>query len=595
MRIALSIVLLWSVVGLAGCGYRGFAPTASAGSGPAQTSTVLSASPNPAFAGSPVSLTATVTSSSGTPPGVVTFFDGVTSLGVGTLTGGSATFTLSTLTAGSHSLSAVYSGATGFNASVSPALQLTVQPAFTATASFSFNAPNQTIAGFGGAEAFYLNYLDTHPNEAEIMKALFDPSEGLGITFLRVQNSFYLYTGSNASTFDLDTPKILTAANAAAGSPLTVLMTSWTPPASLKSNGSIDGCTITTNGLCSGGYGTLAIVNGAFDYAGFAQFWLQSLQAYATLGVVPAYISVQNEPDEAATYVGCVFNPTEAPANYGAGYQGLAGYGLAVDAVYKAIHAGSLSSVPNIIGPENYSVANAASFIAPVPSGELSAIAHHLYNVSSYGADPSDNEVAMTNFDASFPTQLKFETEYFQTPGFSNAVDIHNALTLAGDSVYLYWQLTWPSTLVNGISSDQQGLLYIDNPFTPQSSWAFPSGWTYNDAYYALKHFSRYIRPGYIRYNATLDNPADEKVSVYQSPDTNTTVIVLLNVSTTNTDTVGLNLAPVAYSTSTVFRSSFQTPITASGAERWNNLGAYAPASGIVMPPQSAVTVVLSR
>jgi hypothetical protein len=47
--------------------------------------------------------------------------------------------------------------------------------------------------------------------------------------------------------------------------------------------------------------------------------------------------------------------------------------------------------------------------------------------------------------NADYPTSLKFETEYYQTPGFYNAIDIHNALTIANDNVYLYWGLAWPS------------------------------------------------------------------------------------------------------------------------------------------------------
>jgi hypothetical protein len=199
----------------------------------------------------------------------------------------------------------------------------------------------------------------------------------------------------------------------------------------------------------------------------------------------------------------------------------------------------------------------------------------------------------MTTFAADYPTAIKWETEYYQSPGFSNAIDIHNALTVANDNVYLYWALAWPSTLTNGVSSDQQGLLHIDNPFASQSSWAYPNGWTYNDAYYTMKHYSYFIRPGYIRYNATVNN-TDEDVSVYQSPDTHTTVIVILNTSTTATDTISLNLGSINYATSAVYRSSFLLPANNPNAERWNNLGAYT-SQGITLPPQSAVTVVLTN
>jgi hypothetical protein len=54
----------------------------------------------------------TITSStSGTPTGTVTFLDGATALGVGTLNSSAvATFSTSTLTVGTHSITAAYGG-----------------------------------------------------------------------------------------------------------------------------------------------------------------------------------------------------------------------------------------------------------------------------------------------------------------------------------------------------------------------------------------------------------------------------------------------------------------------------------------------------
>ncbi len=60
-----------------------------------------------------MTFTATVSANSpgsGTPTGTVTFMDGSTSLGTGTLSGGVATFSISTLPVGSHSITGVYSG-----------------------------------------------------------------------------------------------------------------------------------------------------------------------------------------------------------------------------------------------------------------------------------------------------------------------------------------------------------------------------------------------------------------------------------------------------------------------------------------------------
>ena len=97
------------------------------------TTTALTSSPNPSQFGKPVTLTATVTKSSGsgTPNGTVSFYLGTPAgihslLGTGTLTSGQATVVTSSLPAGSDSLYAVYSGDTNFSGSTSPVISQVV-------------------------------------------------------------------------------------------------------------------------------------------------------------------------------------------------------------------------------------------------------------------------------------------------------------------------------------------------------------------------------------------------------------------------------------------------------------------------------------
>ena len=92
----------------------------------AATTTTLTASPNPSSFGSAVTLTATVTSPDGVPPGSVTFLDGAAALGSGTLNAGQVTLVTSSLTVGSHSITAVYGATANFTASTSAAVAETV-------------------------------------------------------------------------------------------------------------------------------------------------------------------------------------------------------------------------------------------------------------------------------------------------------------------------------------------------------------------------------------------------------------------------------------------------------------------------------------
>ncbi len=93
------------------------------------TTTTLSA-PGSATYGTNVTLTATVTSTAGTPGGSVLFYSGRTALGAGTLNaGGMATLTTNTLPAGTDNLTATYEGAGNFTTSTSSASSITINPA----------------------------------------------------------------------------------------------------------------------------------------------------------------------------------------------------------------------------------------------------------------------------------------------------------------------------------------------------------------------------------------------------------------------------------------------------------------------------------
>ena len=81
---------------------------------------------NPSEFGKPVTFTATVTSSAGTPTGTVIFSDGGVAIGTATLAAGIASLTTSTLTVGSHTITASYGGAATFGPATSPALSQTV-------------------------------------------------------------------------------------------------------------------------------------------------------------------------------------------------------------------------------------------------------------------------------------------------------------------------------------------------------------------------------------------------------------------------------------------------------------------------------------
>jgi len=157
------------------CSYSGGNGWASGGGGnfavivsKASSSTAVSSSASSSTVGQSVTFTATVSGSSGTPTGTVTFLNGSTSLGTGSLSGGHATFTTSSLAVGSYSISASYGGDSNFNSSSSSTITQTVNKANPSTSVTSSINPSvfgqsitfkATISGSGftptGSVTFY--------------------------------------------------------------------------------------------------------------------------------------------------------------------------------------------------------------------------------------------------------------------------------------------------------------------------------------------------------------------------------------------------------------------------------------------------------
>jgi hypothetical protein len=129
-------------------------PVTLTGSGSVSTTTVITASPNPATASQLVTFTATVSPAPTSAGSTVDFFSGTTLLGIGTVNAsGTATYSTSSFATGSYTITALYSGNAAFATSTSAGLAFTVSNA----PSFSIAAPQTPVTVVaGGAAAFNL-------------------------------------------------------------------------------------------------------------------------------------------------------------------------------------------------------------------------------------------------------------------------------------------------------------------------------------------------------------------------------------------------------------------------------------------------------
>jgi glucuronoarabinoxylan endo-1,4-beta-xylanase len=365
---------------------------------------------------------------------------------------------------------------------------LTIKPS-TSDAAIDFAIARQTIQGFGGSAAWYYNKMADDRLNVLFGTSLSD-SLGLSILRLRIAPADW-----NSSTQTADTnqwfAELENAAAAQARGAL-VFASPWSPPASMKIVN-----TDRANPLYSGRLDPVM-------YADYASY-LNSYIRYAGSRNVKLYaVSLQNEPDwDPKDYESCLWSPEEMRAfagNYGA--------------------AAISGTSTRLMAPESfyYSQATSDTLLANAnAAGNISIVGGHLYGgAPSYpvSAQRLHKEAWMTEhfLDSVNKSDAKNSWPTSLDDAIAIAKEIHDGLTLAQYNAYVYW---W---LVNSNDSMPTGLINASNQPT-----YFGIG---------LKHFSYFVRPGYVRYETTSLPQKGVRVSAFGTPPgaaENKVVVVLVN------------------------------------------------------------------
>lgn len=415
----------------------------------------------------------------------------------------------------------------------------------TATGEIDINKRYQKIEGFGASGAFRTMEFVQNKQKAELYNLLF---KELGIDIFRIRNTYDI----NQADFD-STVEIANGGKSALGGNLKIMISSWTPPARLKSDANLIG-------------GTLAKKDGKFVYDEFAQWWADSLAAYSKAGVKADYITMQNEPDWAAPYDSCIFGPTE-DANR-------AGYDTALAVVWLKLNTEMGPGMPKMLDPETMGFSHAESYISKLDSSRVYGYAHHLYDCSGCGENPDryiPKMVSFTKLNSEHGNKPLFQTEFEDDPNtwtgaMNMAVLVHNSLTVENVASYLYWDLFW---------SSESGLVSVDDPNT----------YTIKPVYYAFKQFSAFTDSGWQRVETSTDNPG-LRISAYISPDNKKLTAVIINTTPGTDITLNLSSKGSAISKGEVYRSSEK--------EKCVNVGKFKTGEPLKLPANSITTVVLS-
>jgi glucuronoarabinoxylan endo-1,4-beta-xylanase len=361
-------------------------------------------------------------------------------------------------------------GGSGSSSSTSTPPQATIT---SSTATVDFGSKHQVIRGFGGSTAWMGSI-----GQAK-MNVLFGTAAGqLGLSILRVRID-PVGTSSNGWVTANWGQELTNAVNARTSNPnAIVIATPWTPPATMKSNGSTVGGTLNVSS-----YGA---------YAGY----LESFVSYFASNGNPLYaISMQNEPDANVTYESCSWT------------------GATMDNWVASLTAnGAVNPITTKLMMPEFSdpALNDANAV-----NNVSIVAGHLY-----GASPSYYANAVNK------GKEVWETEHYLSPSGSQptitdalaaAREIHASLVTGQYNAYLWWWLIDWNPGTGTITND--GL--IDTNSNP----------TYFG--YALGQFAHFIQPGYVRVDVTPASPVSGVyVSAYSNSSPAHFTIVAINTNT---------------------------------------------------------------
>lgn len=369
---------------------------------------------------------------------------------------------------------------------------ITVNPATT----------HQEMIGFGGALTWYSNWLTASPHKNTIADLIFDD---LGIDIIRFKSWYYpdnypdVTSTSNMSDdnskVQWDATNELYTMAKSRNPDVKTLLSSWGPPAALKSNNN------TRQGTLKKGE------DNKFMYGPFAEYWERTLDH---LPFVPDYISIQNEPTYSNSgWTTCVWGSSES--------SDFPDYHIAFDSVYNRIK--DRSEVPVMIGPESQDIPKYADFANRLKDKpHCGVLAYHPYNVNS-GTSQAQivaglQSIGAINAKPNLMTEFSDNLNWFNT-----ALFIQNSLIHANSSGYIYWKLAWATPSAGATDA---GMVSLSNSGGAQ--------YTVTPFYYLIKHFAKHIDAGYKRIDASSAN-VNLSVSAFKNQAGNQVTLVIINPS----------------------------------------------------------------
>lgn len=395
----------------------------------------------------------------------------------------------------------------------------------------------QSVDGFGASitdsSADVLYRLDAAKRD-EVMRSLFDPAQGIGVSFLRqpVGSSDFTATAEHytyddvapgATDFGLnhfsiahDEEQILPLLRRAKqlNPKLTVMATPWSPPAWMKTGDSLVGGRLKDDPKI---------------YDAYARYLVKFVRAYRQAGVGIDYLTIQNEPQNRTPsgYPG-----TDMPVRQAAAVISALGPKLQAASPRTKIlgydhnwatHPGDVANTPPGEDPETdypYQLleSTAARWIA--------GTAYHCYS-----GEPS----AMTALHEAYPRKGIWFTECSGSHGATDTPEqiFRGTLTWHARTIILGTMRNWAKSAVNwNIALDSTGGPHLGGCDTCTGLVTLmPDGSVQRDAeYFTIGHAAKFVKPGAVRIGSTSFGTTGWNGQVmdvaFRNPDGSTALIV---------------------------------------------------------------------
>jgi O-glycosyl hydrolase len=403
------------------------------------------------------------------------------------------------------------------------------------TCTVDWNNVHQRIDGFGASSAFtgftwttsMANmFFSTNSGTGTSKNGTNFTFTGIGLSLLRNQ----VQPPANASGIAFANANEINLMQLAQARGASVWSAPWTPPNFAKNTGTANGGSY----LGSGGNATNQLY--ARELAGYVA------NTENTYGVNIYGLSVQNEPDFSTTYPSCLWSASQIHDF--------------VTNLYPAMVASNVASTL-IMLPEDEHWATTyytTTMNDPNVAPYVGVIADHNYDGPNFQTGSTTPPAALNSYGKSL-WETEVSTGDSPNGSISNAVywaqRIHLFMTVAQANGWHFW---W---LIN-LNADNEGL--ADNNYVPTQRM------------YAMGQYSRFVRPGYYRIDAS--NTGNALVSAYMYPNSANFVIVAVNTnaSTAISQTFNLNNFPgtigsvTPWITSATTSLSNQAPITVTGS-----------------------------